>query len=309
MTISVLICTYNRPELLRQALASILVDCDEKPEQLVVVNGGKEDADRVVEDFLPAEGVDVRLIRTTNVNLATSRNIGLRECTGDIVAMTDDDAEVFPDWITRFKALHAELPDAGAIGGAVLGRNVHSIAARVADLITFPGWDDRRSVRTLPGVNISYKRRVLDCIGEQDVILFRGEDVDYNWRVKQLGFEVVFDPSLQVWHYHRQTLRGVIRQQYMYGRAYYLVRRKWPEMYCIYPHHIRRSRDLFKWLNVFAAIVYQPFLTVGRMRSKGDRIVTVPILMAAGIVWRAGMLRQYLLEFEKRSSSREDTLK
>jgi glycosyltransferase involved in cell wall biosynthesis len=39
-------------------------------------------------------------------NLAASRNVGLPHYTGDIVAMTDDDAEVFPDWVAQMKRAH-----------------------------------------------------------------------------------------------------------------------------------------------------------------------------------------------------------
>src|SRR5260370_41978306 len=97
------------------------VDCVEKPDEIVVVNGGDENADRVVEEFQGRQGIDVRLIKTVNKNLAASRNIGLKECTGDIIAMTDDDAEVDQDWVTQLKRAHAEHPEAGGVGGAVLG--------------------------------------------------------------------------------------------------------------------------------------------------------------------------------------------
>ncbi len=50
-SLSILICTYNRHELLEKALASLVDETIEKPDQLVVVNGGDERADKVVERF------------------------------------------------------------------------------------------------------------------------------------------------------------------------------------------------------------------------------------------------------------------
>ena len=91
-------------------------------------------------------------------------------------------------------------------------------------------------------------------VGLQDTSLFRGEDVDYNWRVQQAGYEIYYDPAVRVLHHHRATLRALLRQHYMYGRAYYLVRRKWPQMYCVYPHALRRRRDWLKALNFFAVV-------------------------------------------------------
>ncbi|HFD87646.1 MAG TPA: glycosyltransferase, partial [Gammaproteobacteria bacterium] len=290
MPLSVLICTYNRHELLAQSLRALIQETVAKPEQVVVVNGGGERADEVVRSYMGVPGVQVKLVKTVNKNLAASRNVGLPHCTGDIIAMTDDDALVFPDWVTQMKRAHAQHPEAGAVGGPVLGTNTDSLVGKVADLITFPAWPEPRYVRTLPGVNISYKREVVEQIGLQDETLFRGEDVDYNWRVKKLGYEIYFDPAIKVRHHHRPTLRGLLNQHYMYGRAYYLVRRKWPDMYCIYPHGFRRPKDYVKAAHSLALPFYQPFLSARRLSNWMDRLRALPILFAVGLAWEYGML-------------------
>jgi GT2 family glycosyltransferase len=292
MTLSVLICTYNRHELLRMALRALIEGSAEKPDQVVVVNGGDERTDQVVAEFHGRAGVEIQLINIVNHNLAASRNIGLPQCTGDIVAMTDDDAEVFPDWVARMKQAHAEHPEAGAVGGPVLGTNTDRLVGKLADLITFPVWQAPQYVRTLPGVNVSYKRMVIEQIGAQDEALFRGEDVDYNWRLQQLGYKVYFDPAIKVHHHHRPTLRGLFQQHYMYGRAYYLVRRKWQDMYCVYPHGLHRLWDLAKAINFVAALFYQPVLSARRLERWRDRLVALPLLFAAGLAWKSGMIAQ-----------------
>jgi hypothetical protein len=147
-------------------------------------------------------------------------------------------------------------------------------------------------VRTLPGVNISYKREAVERVVEQDETLFRGEDVDYNWRVKQLGYQIYFDPRIKVYHHHRPTLRGFLNQHYMYGRAYYLVRRKWPEMYAVYPHKLRRPKDVLKAVNSVAGAFYQPFSTARKIPSWPDRLRALPVLFAVGLAWRAGIISQ-----------------
>lgn len=294
MKISVLICTYNRHDLLEPAIRSIVEGCQEKPDELVVVNGGDERADAVVNRYVGINTVDVRLIKTVNVNLANSRNIGLEACRGDIVAMTDDDAEVFSDWITRLRETFEANPGAGAVGGLVIGTNSESLVGKVADAITFPGWESPRDVRTLPGVNIAYRKTVLDVIGLQDVTLFRGEDVDFNWRVLQTGNTIRFDPSIRVYHTHRPTVRGFLNQHYMYGRAYVLVRRKWPEMYCIYPRGIHRFRDVLKGIHFFVGALYQPLQHMIRIPGTWDRLRALPLLFLAAWAWRWGMIKQGL---------------
>jgi GT2 family glycosyltransferase len=252
--LSVLICTYNRPDLLRGALRSVVVSSDEKPDEVLVVNSGDERTDAVVREFQDYSDVEVRLVKTVNKN--------------------------------------REQPRAGAVGGLVVGSNVDSLVGKVADAITFPAWESGRTVRTLPGVNISYKRGVLEHIGLQDETLFRGEDVDFNWRVQQSGYTVYFDPSIKVYHHHRPTLKGFLNQHYMYGRAYYLVRRKWPEMYCVYPHRVRRFKDVLKAGHFVLAPCYEPFLSARRVPAWWDRLFALPLLFFAGLVWRGGMLEE-----------------
>jgi len=297
--ISVLICTYNRHALLNQALTALLHGTAEKPTQVVVVNGGDERADRVVIDHqarCPAD-TTLKLVKTVNKNLAASRNIGLPHCTGDIVAMTDDDAEVFPDWVTQLKRIHAEHPEAGAVGGAVLGKDSDTrFLSRLADRVTFPSPTEAQYVRTLPGVNVSYKRSVLDIIGLQDETLFRGEDVDFNWRVLKAGYKVYYHPDIKVLHHHRSSLRQFFQQHHMYGRAYYRVCRKWKEMYCVYPHQLKSVKDFLKAVNFFAAIFYEPLIYGLRMPSWKDRARAVPIMFWNGVVWRAGMVYQAYLD-------------
>lgn len=300
MSFSTLICTDNRSDLLRQVLWSLVQGTVEKPDQIVVVNGGNHLADDVVHGFVGYHGIDLQLIKTVNKNLAASRNIGLPHCTGDIIAMTDDDAQVFPDWVTQMKRAHREHPEAGAVGGSVIGTNTDTLVGRVADLVTFPSWPDPCYVRTLPGVNISYKREAIEKVGFQDESLFRGEDVDFNWRVKQLGFEIYFDPQIKVHHHHRPTLKALLNQHYMYGRAYYLVRRKWSEMYCVYPHRFLTVKDMLKTINFFAALAYEPILSARKMASWKDTFTSLPLLFAASVVWKGGMVVQRLKHSEKK---------
>jgi GT2 family glycosyltransferase len=171
---------------------------------------------------------------------------------------------------------------------------VESLVGKVADAITFPAWDSPRTVRTLPGVNISYKREVLELIGPQDETLFRGEDVDFNWRLIQLGRTVYFDPSIKVYHHHRPTFKGFLNQHYMYGRAYYLVRRKWPSMYCVYPHELTRVKDALKAIHFVVALFYQPFFSARKLSRWRDRLRALPLLFLAGVVWKGGMIEEKL---------------
>lgn len=299
-TFSVLICTYNRPALLDMALAALILRTIEKPEQIVIVNGGDERSDKIVKHYKSKTDIRIKLVKTSNKNLAASRNIGLAHCDCEIVAMTDDDAEVFPDWVTKMKLVHEENSMAGCVGGMVIGADSNNnLLSRIADITTFSSPSKKGLVRNLPGVNVSYKRSVLEIIGPQDEVLFRGEDVDFNWRVKKSGFDVFYDPSIKVLHHHRPTISGMVSQFFYYGRAYYLVRKKWADLYCLYPHKITSLRELIKLLNFIFNIIYIPILLAVKLADFWDKIIAIPIIFFTEIAWKIGIIYQKIIEFLK----------
>ena len=254
MKISVFICTYNRGKLIYGTLKSIIEDQTKSPDQIVIVNGGGENNCAAILDYWKAKFDSLLVIETKNKNLAASRNIGLPHCTGEIIMQTDDDARPFPNWIELMLEFHKMYKNAGVIGGNVVDGGRQSFMSDIADVSTFPRYQSIQSVRSVPGVNSSYKKETIQQVGKYDESLFRGEDVDYNWRAKINGWKVLYIPSIQVKHIHRSTWKNLLKQHFMYGRAHYLVRSKWPNMYSHYPIKIYSFKMLIKlfasWLIV-----------------------------------------------------------
>ena len=227
-----------------------------KPDEIIIVNGGGEnDCQDTLEKWrkkFPA----INIIQTKNKNLAASRNIGLPHCSGDLILQTDDDARPFPNWIEEMVKAHKNNPDCGVIGGKVIDASRGNFLSKIADIATFPDHKTIQKVRSVPGVNSSYKKEVIESVGEYDETLFRGEDVDFNWRTIQKGWDVLFCTEIKVKHLHRPTWKGLFQQHFMYGRAHYLVRNKWPDMYSHYPLKISSIKSLLKW---FASWGWTPF--------------------------------------------------
>ncbi len=248
MKISIFICTYNRGDLISGTLKSLINNQTKKPDEIVIVNGGGENNCAETLDYWKTKFDSIVVIETKNKNLSVSRNIGLPYCTGEIVMQTDDDARPFPDWIERMAEFHKKYKNAGVIGGTVVDGSSTSFISQIADASTFPRYQSIQFVRSVPGVNSSYKKEVIQKVGKYDESLFRGEDVDYNWRVKLSGWDVLYVPTIKVEHIHRSTWKALFKQHFMYGRAHYLVRSKWPDMYSHYPIKISSSKLLMKWL-------------------------------------------------------------
>ena len=293
MSVAVLICTYNRGNLVDQTLRSLIEEQDIQPDEIVVVNGGGlHDCGETV-DYWQVKFPALKHISTVNKNLAASRNTGLSHCSATLVLQTDDDARPFPDWIKKMMAAHEMYADAGVIGGQVVDASGNGLLDTVADALTFPWYPDTREVRSVPGVNASYKKSVIDQLGAYDTNLFRGEDVDYNWRAIQAGWKVRYVPGIKVYHHHRATWKGLLQQHYMYGKAYYLVRSKWTNMYAVYPRSLRSAKDLLKAGYFFISPVVNSFTRLKRIKGLSKKVVAFIPMTIVGYAWMTGLAVQY----------------
>ena len=292
MKVSVLICTYNRGSLIQETLHALIEKQDETAEEIVVVNGGgRNDCSETLQYWMDRCSY-LKVLKTTNINLANSRNLGLKECSGDLILMTDDDARPFPDWISKMKTNHLNYSEAGVIGGEVVDASGDSLLSQIADVTVFPKYRQVQKTRSVPGVNCSYKKEVIKSIGEQDTTLFRGEDVDYNWRAILGGWDVIYVPEIKVYHQHRSSWNGLFRQHHMYGRAYYLVRKKWPDMYCAYPHHINSIRQVFKGIYFMVSPLRNAWIKSSEIKGFISKLIAFPIIMTISYYWIYGVIRQ-----------------
>ena len=188
--------------------------------------------------------------------------------------------------------MHEKYPDAGVIGGEVVDSDGKSFLSQIADTTTFPYHSKVSEVRNVPGVNSSYKRKVIEQVGDYDESLFRGEDVDYNWRAIQASWKVLYVPEIKVIHVHRPTWKGLLNQHYMYGRAYYLVRNKWPEMYSVYPHNFNSIKAVLKILYLIVSPIIDAIKKSQRMPTLPRSIISIPIISMINYHWLVGLINQ-----------------
>lgn len=120
--LSVVICTYNRPELLRLALTSLLRQAPANiTYEVVVVDNNSTPETRAVVDEIAQSDSRVRYVRETRQGNAYARNTGVAEARAPIVAFLDDDVTVRDHWIEIIPRTFKET-NADFIGGKVLPR-------------------------------------------------------------------------------------------------------------------------------------------------------------------------------------------
>ena len=161
-------------------------------------------------------------IDVPNGGLSAARNLGLAEATGEIVAYTDADVRVDPDWLTYLVQPFLTSDVVGSGGPNVVPPDDPFVAQCVA---RSPGGPthvllDDRIAEHVPGCNMAFRRDALLAIGGFNPVYLRaGDDVDVCWRLQAKGQKIGFSPAALVWHHHRASVKAYWRQQVGYGEG------------------------------------------------------------------------------------------
>ncbi|HKW91532.1 MAG TPA: glycosyltransferase [Methylomirabilota bacterium] len=227
--VSVVVCAYNAEPTMEACLTS-LQSLKYPAYEIIVVDDGSTDRTGQIADSF--EGIHV--IHQENKGLSAARNVGIGASLGEIVAFTDSDCVVDPDWLHYLVAtfLSSGFP---AVGGPNLPPPEDSMVA--ACVAASPGGPlhvllDDVEAEHIPGCNMAFRREVLEEIGGFDPIYrSAGDDVDVCWRLQDRGYRIGFSPAAMVWHFRRNTMKAYIGQQKGYGKAEALLYFRHPQRF------------------------------------------------------------------------------
>jgi O-antigen biosynthesis protein len=226
--VSVIVCSYNGGATLDECLRS-LATLDYPDYELIVVDDGSSDDTREILARFP----QVRAIHERHRGLSVARNVGLECATGEVIAYTDSDCIVEPDWLTHL-VHQLTMSGAAAVGGPNLTPEDGWLAACIA---AAPGQPTHVLVSDqvaehIPGCNMAFRRDALESInGFDPQFLKAGDDVDICWRLQHEGFLITFAPGAFVWHHRRPSPRSYLRQQAGYGAAEAMLHFKHPDKF------------------------------------------------------------------------------
>jgi len=225
MKITVVIPTYYKNKY-KDTLESLIYQKYDNFEIIVVRNGARK-------KFIAKKG-KLTIYEITKVGLDYARNFGVKHARGDIIGFIDDDALATSNWIETLAKSHEKI-NAPVIGGKVLpkwpnGKKPNWVRGiLLAYLSILDNYSDKpvlvHPLDWLAGTNISFKKHIFDKVGYFDEELDRkgksllsSGEVELCNRIREKGYEIVFDPSLVVEHV---IPRSRLSPQYMIKRAYW----------------------------------------------------------------------------------------
>jgi glycosyltransferase involved in cell wall biosynthesis len=206
-SVSVVVATRDRPELLRRAVAAILGQTYPGPLQCVVVF---DQSDPDLDWGDPGPRRRLVLVRNQRApGLAGARNSGALHADGDLLAFCDDDDEWLPDKVARQVELLQARPDAAVVTSGIFVRYGDRTIPRVSPTPTVTHRQLLRSrmFELHPSTVMVRRRPFLDRIGLVDEQIPGSYAEDYEWmlRAARLGPVLTVQEPLVTVHWHQAS--------------------------------------------------------------------------------------------------------
>ncbi len=208
MSVSVVIPTHNRADLLPRAVRSALSQTYPVKEVIVVSDGSEDDTDKVMEE-LCAEDPRVQYVSYhPNKGGNYARNMGIKKSQGDVVAFLDDDDEWHEDKIYRQLSLMSSDENIGIVCTAI--NNIH-VSENVSNVFIPPApYDCEKEILLKNCIGSTttamVRRKVFEQVGMFDEKLPALQDYDMWVRICQKYKVGVVDvPCVDYYNYENSS--------------------------------------------------------------------------------------------------------
>ncbi len=232
--ISVVVCTYNRSDLLPVCLQSLAdQDFDKDLYEVVVIDNNSTDNTKEITNTFAQKCGNFRVVSEIKQGLSHARNRGWKESCGEYTAYIDDDAKAYPDWLASMLSFIERRPKIVAFGGP------YELFTLVPPPKWFPpeygSWnlgDEERPIRVgaewINGTNMVFKREILQTMGgfnsklgmSGDTIAY-GEETSLLLNLAKDNMPIYYVPQIKVKHLlaeYKMNLKWLLKSSYANGR-------------------------------------------------------------------------------------------
>jgi glycosyltransferase involved in cell wall biosynthesis len=224
MHITVCVCTRNRGSSVAATLRSLVASSYQEFDVVIVDQSATDQTEQCVDATVGGDP-RFRYHHSATTGLSRARNIAIAQARGPLIAFTDDDCEVAPNWLEIIASTFAARPEVDLICGAVRAAPFDSASGFIPSfepqaeyLITSPWlkWREKGIA-----ANVAMREAIFERAGKFDPLLgpgalFQaGDDWDFTYRALKAGGAILVTPRVAVthlgfrdWSQGRKLVRG-----------------------------------------------------------------------------------------------------
>jgi len=229
---SVILPVLNEEFHLAHAVNAILSQDYSGPMEVILAIGPSKDRTQIVAEELRAKDPRVVLVANPSGRTAAGLNLAIKQSRYPVIVRVDGHAEIPENYISLAVEI---LNQTGAVNvGGVMGAvGVTKFEKAVARAMRSPfgvGASRFHTGGKAGSVDTVYLgvflRNALIAVGGFDERFTRAQDWELNYRLRQAGGTVYFDPRLHVTYRPRPTFKALSKQYFEYGRWRHVVIRR-----------------------------------------------------------------------------------
>lgn len=236
--VAIVIPTLNEERFISRCLDSIIKQTYEfEKMDVMIIDGGSNDKTKDIVAKYQKSHQNIRFIENKKKIQSVAFNIGFKKSTAPYIIRLDAHAEYDSKYISLCIENLKQDEKRGNVGGRcnILPFN-QSIWAQTNAILNhsrfgiggaaFRVSNEAHNTDTVPFG--AFPRKVIDQIGGMREDLPRGEDNEYNSRIRKAGYKIFFDPNIFSSYFARPTLGASCKQMYANGNSigylYYIDR-------------------------------------------------------------------------------------
>ncbi len=276
--VSVIIPARNAETTLPATLDSVLSQDYAGQVEVIVADGSDTPA---MAAMLQRMYPQVRVVRNPDQITSTGLNSAFQQATAPIIVRCDAHATLPPGYLRRVIETLART-GAANVGGRQMPVGSSLFERAVAMAMTMPlgagGARYRLGGPEGPTDTVymgAFRREALEAIGGFDPTLIRNQDDELNWRLRQSGETVWFDPKLVALYQPRGNLPALARQYFEYGR--------WKSVVLMQHPYSLRARQLAAPLLVLALAASVVLTLAGAPQMALTPLAYLLILIAVSV--------------------------
>ena len=231
-SISVILPVLNEEAHLEDAVHSILSQDYQGKIEVILAVGPSHDRTLEIAQSISRRDTRVVLVDNPNGRTAAGLNLALNKSQSPVVVRVDGHAQIPNDYLRLIVEI---LNKTGAVnvGGVMAAVGTTPFERAVAGAMRSPLGVGASRFHTGGEAGIvdtvylgAFRREALVAIGGFDERFTRAQDWELNFRLREKGGIVYFDPRLHVTYRPRSTVRALAKQYFEYGRWRRVVSRR-----------------------------------------------------------------------------------
>lgn len=275
--VSFITTIFNEQDSIRSFLESLF--CQGKmPSEIVVVDGGSTDKtfevitrlfkEKVRDMDLSVEStsnngkrhwlktgvekkalpIKVKLIQKMGANIPAGRNVAIKNSTGEIICISDAGCRLDGNWLEQITRYYRK--DSTDIVGGMNRPLCRNFLQKCLAACIMPAAREINEENYMPSSrNLSFRRNVWAEAGGYPEYMDHGEDMKFNFKLKDKGNTVKFNPGAIVYWEMREGFVQIFQQFFRYAKGDAIGR-----MYFF--RHFVRFASVFIFLAIIFASLY-----------------------------------------------------